>query len=208
MRSVTGITIARVVVLVFLLMLGAAASYADDVPAGDPLVGIGGVDPAAPAGIITPDFTITSPSGSSPATSACVLSQPAGSATPIVTTDPSCVFQNDITTDGVGNYIASLTIDFAGVSPSTVNCESVGVTIFADCGVSGDGSGGTLVSFTDGMISYQEQFEVALDGFAAGTVAAASAQLPEPGTVGLLGMGLVGVGLLGFIRRRSLRQAV
>lgn len=190
------------------VVLSAVVALADGVPAGDPIVRTGGSlggDP--PASIITTDFTISSSTGTSPGTSPCVLSQPAGSVSPIVTTSPSCFFVNDITNSGAGEFIDELIMDVGNTVPSSVNCGSIAglPTLFADCDVTSDGDGGTLVYFTDGTIQYGQEFYLDFEGFASGTTTSVSAQLPEPGTIAMLALGLLALGLA---KRRSFQELV
>jgi hypothetical protein len=79
-------------IFVATLFFAAASAHADSVT--DPLIGIG-AGGSLSAGILTPDFSIQSASGSSPATSPCELMQLA-----ITTTTPSCSFENDIVQSG------------------------------------------------------------------------------------------------------------
>src|SRR5690242_1239431 len=96
----------RILLSGLLLAVSVTVAQADQIP--DPIIKTGGQQTNAtnaaqfvatsapvPAGIITSTFTITTPSGTSPATSPCILTQ--GS---ITTTSPQCLFENDITLNG------------------------------------------------------------------------------------------------------------
>ncbi|HXJ95812.1 MAG TPA: PEP-CTERM sorting domain-containing protein [Terriglobia bacterium] len=189
------------------LTLGlSAVASADSLPANDPQIKTGGplggssvaplaLPTAAPAGIITPSFTIQSPSGSSPGTSPCILIQG-----PFMTTSPLCYFENDITTDGTADTITQLTFDALGIDPSTVTCGELFGSPFSMCGVDSI-PGGTEVSFTDGSIPFHGDFTLQFNGFPSDFSFSGSATTtPEPGTMALL---LAGLGSLAIRRKRS-----
>jgi hypothetical protein len=199
---------------VMVLPILAAVARADGLP--DPLVGIGGVDPGfAPQSINIPVFTISDSNGVSPSEdpngnpieggSACVVTPPGE---PFGVSD-GCFFQNDITMNGTGQFIDALNFDVpvpfgndtcpeGGFMIGTVTVPS----IFSSCVAAPDGSGGTVFSFSGGIIPYQGDFFVSLDfpNNPDGVSGTATAQLPEPGTFSLLGIGLLA--LLGINRKR------
>jgi hypothetical protein len=199
-----------VIALGMLTLAVSAVSRADQLPPNDPQIKTGGplaaasslsalVSPSAPAGIITPTFTVESPSGTSPVTlpggSPCILIQG-----PFMTTSPNCYFQNDMTTNGVGDTITSLTFDAFGVNPSSVECGFLTGSPFSSCTVEAI-SGGTAVDFTGGSIVYGQDFTLAFVGFPKDFSFGSSATVtPEPGTLVLL---LAGVGALVMRRRRA-----
>lgn len=176
----------------------ATLARADQLSGSDPRVALGGDPPSAPAGIITPTFSILSPSGTSPSTSPCVLMQGG-----INTTSPGCLFENDISVNGVGETIYSLTFDAVGVAPATATCGFLASSPFTDCGVDPLPNGnGTQFSFDTGSIPFHDDFTLSFTGFPSNFDFAVQADLtsttvPEPGTLGLLltGMCLVGLGL-------------
>jgi len=184
--------------------LGAVAS-ADSLPANDPAIKTGGPLAAsaavfapsipAPAGIITPEFTIESPSGTSPDTSPCILVQ-GGVSTP----SPLCYFENDITTNGVGDTISALIFDALGVDPTTANCGFLSGSPFTSCGIDSI-PGGTEFSFNGGSIPFHDDFTLDFVGFPPNFGFPTSATTtPEPGTMALL---LAGLGSLAIRRKRS-----
>jgi hypothetical protein len=206
----------RIAALSLAVVFWAVPAHADSIPAGDPHFktgGSGGGDPAgfqvasspAPAAIITTDFTIESPSGTSPATSACLLFQFG------VQTGSSdvCLFENDIAQHNVGVTIIRLVFDISGVASSTVDCATAtvfgGKGPFSMCTVGPFGEGGTAVTFFDGSIPYHTDFSVEMDGFPKDTSAAGTAtETPEPGTLALF-LGGIGALLVGRkLRPRSL----
>jgi hypothetical protein len=183
-----------------LIVFSATLANADQFVGNDPRIIIGGDPPSAPAGIITLDFVILTPSGTSPGTSACILNQ--GS---LSTTSPSCLFENDISINGVGETIYSLTFNAVGIDANTVNCGFLAGSPFSGCGVDPLPNGqGAQVTFTGGMIPFHNDFTLGFETFPENFELQAEAGLapvPEPGTVALLlsGMGIVAL----WIRRTS-----
>lgn len=196
----------RILLLAAFVVLCTAQAQADSIPTGDPIIRTGGggsagavmlfADPAAPAGIITPDFTIESPSGSSPATSPCILIQGT-----LMTSSPECLFENDITRKGAGLAIAQLLFDVGGLTPGTaVGCDFLTGSPFTKC-IPGtaNASGEAHVAFFDGLIPFHTDFTLDFEGFPANTSFVTTAGIvPEPGTLALF---LGGIGAL-LVRRR------
>ena len=192
----------RIAAIGSLLLLCSAQARADSIPTGDPIVKTGGggtgapirLGDPAPAGIITPDFTIFSSSGTSPGTSPCVLIQGG-----IVTTSPTCLFENDIAPNGVGLTIISLTFDAPSIpfGPGDL-CNFLPGSPFSQCGVDPLPGGGTQFSFFAGSIPFHTDFTLDFEGFPANTSFSATAGIPEPGTLALF---LGGIGAL-LARRR------
>jgi hypothetical protein len=186
-----------------LVVFSTARAKADQLSGSDPRVALGGDPPSAPAGIITTSFGILTPSGTSPATSACVLMQGG-----INTTSPDCFFENDITINGVGETIYSLTFDAVGIAPSTATCGFLAASPFSDCGVDALPNGkGTQFSFDTGSIPFHDDFTLSFTGFPSNFDFEAQAGLsavPEPGTLALF---LIGMGIAGLCIRRKLRAA-
>lgn len=196
----------RIVLLAALAAMVVPVAQADQLPVGDPVVKTGGGHvPAAspgpvPASIITTMFTIESPSGTSPGTSACDLIQGG-----ITTVSPECFFQNDITTNGVGETIGMLTFD-VGISSSGVNCGFLSGSPFTQCGVDSLGPDSTQISFYGGTISYGTNFTLDFEGFPANTSFGGTAStVPEPGTLALVGV--FGLAMLIACRRISAGSA-
>ncbi len=175
----------RTLFLVCFVAVFAAAAHADTALPKDPIIKTGGGDPV-PAGIIITSFTISSSTGTSPGTSPCVLDQNG-----IMTTSPSCFFENDITVNGTGLTIAQLIFDMPTIDPSTVTCGFLTGSPFSMCGVDSLPGGGTQVTFFDGSIPFHTDFTLDFEGFPAGQKFGGTASpVPEPGTLALLLGGL------------------
>lgn len=192
----------RTAVGLMVVVFAAALARADQV---DPTIKTGGPGgggavvllSGAPADIITLDFTIETPSGSSPATSACILRQDG-----VTTTVPECLFQNDITQNGIGLTLGSLTFAAPGINPSTVTCGFLTGSPFSDCGVGElSSSGGTQVTFYQGTILFHNDFTLDFQDFPPdfSFLAFGATPIPEPATLALL---LGGLGAV-LVRRRS-----
>lgn len=193
---------------IFLLGLFVVFSFtlakADQLPVGDPIIKTGGSpDPPAPAGIITPSFSIFSSTGFSPGTSPCILMQGG-----ISTESGSCFFENDITIKDVGQTITSLIFDARGIDPSTVTCDTLtvlgGTGPFGGCGVDSlPGGGGTQVTFNEGAIPFHKDFTLEFDDFPKNFTFGVTATVPEPATLGLFLSGLAAA----FALRRARAKA-
>jgi len=187
-----------------MVIFSITVAKADQFSSNDPKINVGGDPPSAPAGIITPDFSILSPSGTSPATSPCILIQGT-----VNTTSPSCLFENDISINGVGQTIFSLTFDALGIDPATVNCGFLTGSPFSGCGVDPLPNGqGTRVIFSDGSIAFHTDFTLSFDTFPENFEIPAQAGLnpvPEPGTLALL---LSGIGVAALWVRRTSRACL
>jgi len=205
----------RIVGLSFVVVLWAIPAHADSIP--DPHYKTGGAaggggavfqfaGAPAPAAIITPDFSISSASGASPATSPCVLIQGT-----IHTTSPLCDFKDEITINGVGQAITQLLFDVGGLKPGTpVSCGFLPGSPFAKCTPGTANAGGMAqVTFFDGSIQYNGVFSLEYgspsDPFPHNTTTGATASVsPEPGTLALF-LGGIGALLIGRkLRPRSL----
>jgi len=184
---------AKIALLAFAIALSAGLALADPIPDPTIKLGAGG----GTGDIILPNFIITSPTGTSPAGSPCILTQlDFGSED-----EYDCVFENHIFPKAP---IVALTFDIFGVAAEEVNCELIDIesSPFKQCSVSGIGVDFTRVIFFDGIIPHDEQFSLVVEGFPAGQNFNGTASLPEPGTLALL---LVGLGAL-LARRRSLTR--
>jgi len=201
----------RIAALSLLVVLWAVPAHASTIPP-DPHYKTGGCtscsglpgatapfgDQSVPAGIITPDFSILSPSGASPATSACVLIQGT-----IMTPSKFCLFENDITVNSAPVAITKLLFDVGGLIPGTVvSCGFLTGSPFAMCtpGTAGDG-GQAQVTFFDGSIPFHGDFTLEVgspeDPFPPNTKSGVKASLsPEPGTLALF-LGGIGALLIG-----------
>lgn len=203
--------VAGALVALSLPMLAAVAK-ADGLPPGDPIYKTGGDPPLQgeqPESIISTEFTVACASGTCPAepndgSSPCELIQFGGASTQL---SPSCFFQNDVATLGVGQIINALIIDLPGIAPSATECGTIegDPTLFGVCNVTSDGGTGTIVSFSDGTIAYGQDFFLDLEGFTGGISSAVYANVPEPGTLPMLGLGLVA--LVALSRKRIFQQA-
>ena len=178
-------------------IVSAPVAKADSLPPGDPRIQVGGAMIDDPTPIFTQDFSIVSPSGSSPATSPCLADQGA-----FVFTAPGCQFLNVINPGGTGQPIDQMIFDFPTVDAASMTCGNVdgAVVVFTNpCSISPDGFGGTLITFSGGLIPFDSIFSITMDGFDEGTTGGVIANTPEPGTLLLLLVGfvalLVGVGL-------------
>ncbi len=160
---------------------------------GMPPVGLN----SAPAAIITFDFSIESPSGSSPATSPCDLFQGT-----IETVSPQCFFQNDISVNGGGETLTMLTFDALGISSNSVTCGFLSGSPFTHCGVTSIPDG-AAISFYGGTIPFGGDFTLDFTGFPKDyTFGGTATASPEPGTLGLMMIGLLAAALVA--RRRML----
>lgn len=197
---------AYVIMLVTVTLGLSVLASADSLPSNDPAIKTGGPLAASsvaaavsltptPSPIVTANFVIQSPSGTSPDTSPCILIE--GSFT---FTSPMCYFQNDINPAGVGQTITQLTFDAFGISPSTVTCGELSGSPFTTCSVDAI-AGGTEVDFTGGSIPFDANFTLEFDGFPQNFESQATATAaPEPCTMALL---LAGLGSLAIRRKRS-----
>ena len=204
--TIVGILIAA------LAVVATPIAKADSLPPGDPRIQVGGAMIDDPASIITTSFSLSSPSGTSPLdpanpnSSACELMQG-----PFQTESPDCQFINGITVSGKGQVIDSLVFDLPTVAPNDpshlLTCGGISgtVTVFSDCSILPDGNGGSVVFFTGGTIPWNTIFTIGFDGFDPGTTTSATAQLPEPGTLLLLAIGLIA--LVGAGLKRSPARA-
>jgi hypothetical protein len=185
----------KIVLLVLAVVLSAGLVLADSIP--DPFIKLGGG--GGTGDIIVPNFIITSPNGTSPATpdhpegTPCILTQLGFSET-----EPDCVFANHIFPRAP---IFQLTFDIFGVDAGTVNCSLIEGSPFSQCSVSG-GEDFTRVIFFDGIIPHGAEFSLVVGGFPANTEFNGTVAVPEPGTITLF---LVGLGTL-LARRRSLTR--
>jgi hypothetical protein len=190
-----------IAVLSLLVVFGASAAHANTIPI-DPIIRTGGDPPAAPAGIITPDFTIVSPTGTSPgagpAGSPCLLYQFGF----LTSTSPACLFENDINLGGIGEAITQLSLDISSVSPTSVSCGFLAGSPFGECAVAPLAGGGTMVLFSQGSIPFHSDFTLEFEGFPNSSSFSTTASIPEPGTLALL---LGGIGALGVGRKLRFR---
>ena len=192
----------------FLLSLCVGFSFslakADQIPAGDPIIKTGGRGTGAvahlgkgtpaPTPIIVSSFTIASPTGTSPGTSPCVLTQ--GS---IKLSSPGCLFENFITVDGAGQDISSLIFDAPTIpfDKTKDQCGFLTGSPFASCGVDPLTGGGTEFSFSNGSIPFQTDFTLDFEGFPANTSFASTASVsPEPASFVLFLLGGFAVALM------------
>lgn len=199
----------RIFLLTLFVVVGFTVGKADQIPAGDPIIRTGGRGtgavanlgtPPAPAAIITSSFTITSPSGTSPATSACVLKQGG-----LTTISKSCLFENDISNNDVPATITSLVFDAPTIPfGSSDQCGFLPGSPFAMCGVDPLTGGGTQWTFTDGSIPFHTDFTLDFEGFPKNTSFGGTASVsPEPATLGLFLTGLAAA----FVRKRARAKA-
>jgi len=191
----------RILLLAMAIALVVPLAHADQIPIGDPVVKTGGSPPAAPgsapAAIITFDFNILSPSGTSPGTSPCELIQG-----PFTTVSPQCFFQNEISVNGDGQTLNMLTFDAFGVDPNTVNCGFLTASPFTECGVDPLGNNaGAEITFFGGLIPFGGQFTLDFVGFPQNfTFETTATATPDPSTFGLVLLG----GLAALIARRKM----
>ena len=206
----------RIAALSFIVVLGAIPAHADSIPP-DPHYKTGGAgggggavfqfaSQSAPAAIITPDFSISSATGASPATSPCVLIQGT-----IKTSAPLCEFKDEITLNGVAQAITKLLFVVGGLKPDTlVSCGFLAGSPFAMCTSGTANSAGVAqVTFLDGSVQYNGVFSLEYgspsDPFPHNTTTGVTASVsPEPGTLALF-LGGIGALLIGRkLRPRSL----
>lgn len=172
-----------------LLFVSAAGAWADSIPPNDPRIIIGAG--SGSADIITPNFTIFSPTGTSPGTSPCTLIQG-----PFSKVEKDCVFENSI-----GAAITGLDFVVGGVNASSVTCQNLANSAFSGCEVQTTPNG-VDVGFFGGSIPDEGEFQVQLLGFPANTDFNTTASLaPEPATIALVLSGLGG--LLTLRKRRA-----
>ncbi len=193
----------------------ATAAKADGLPPGDPIVRTAGDPPLqgeAPEGIFGSNFSITCASGTCPGTDVsstpnpnwCVLNQPG-----LTEMSPSCFFENDFSTNGQPQVIDALFFELPNVPLDSVD-ESICTIpnqpqLFGSCSAKSDGGDGTIVTFSDGTIAFHQDFFLDLEGFGGGLTSSVVANVPEPGTLPMLGLGLIA--LLGLTRKRIFQQA-
>jgi hypothetical protein len=185
--------------LIAALAFAVPVAKADGLPPGDPIIKAAGAGIDAPAGIVTTSFTISSSTGTSPETSPCLLNEGG-----LSISSPNCQFINVITNNGQPEFIDSLEFILPNVPLEDTSCATTiegDVTIFTTCSRLSDGNGGSVIFFTGGNINYLDIFTLDFEGFPAGYTAGVVAQLPEPGSVLMLAIGLLG--LLGLAFRRS-----
>jgi hypothetical protein len=193
------------------LPLLAAVAKADGLPPGDPQFKAGG-DAPIPGEVAAPlfqeNFVISCSSGTCPGSGdvptgndPCGLTEGGYS-----NSSPSCFFVNDIEINGNPEAINFFQFEIAGIPPGEegVNCALLNDTVLTGCQVISDGDGGSLVQFT-GLIPYGTAFLLDLEGFTGGVTSAAYANVAEPGTLPMLGLGLVS--LLALTRKRIFQQA-
>lgn len=190
----------------------ATVAKADGLPPGDPIVRTAG-DPPLPgevaAPIVTNLFSISCLSGTCPAdpndgSSPCGLAEGNFSFS-----SPSCYFQNEYEINGQGQVIDGLIFELPNVPLDSVD-ESICTIpnepqLFGSCSAKSDGGNGTVVIFGDGTVQFGQAFFLDLEGFTGGLTTSAVANVPEPGTLPMLGLGLIA--LLGLTRKRIFQQA-
>ena len=187
----------RLMVLGLGVFLLSAPAWSDQVPGNDPRIIIGNGSGSLPVGST---FLFGSPTGSSPATSPCVVNG---------IPEADCVFQN-----ATNSTFTSLTFDIDTTLPpgSVLDC---GIAIggpFNNCSIGADADG-YLATFTGGPgVLAAGDFSVTVDGWNPGTDFGVGANgnippdpgTPEPGTVGLF---LTGISGLAITLRRKLRRS-
>ena len=187
----------RAILLGLGLLLLSVPLWADQIPGNDPRIIIGSGTGSLPVGFT---FLFGSPSGSSPATSPCVVNG---------IPEADCVFQNS-----TNSTFTSLTVDIDTTLPpgSVLDC---GIAIggpFNTCSIGAD-SDGFFATFTGGPgVLPAGDFSVTVDGWNPDTdfgVGANGMIPPDPGTPepGTLGLFLTGIGGLGVALRRRLHSA-
>jgi hypothetical protein len=196
------------------LPMFAAVAKADGLPPGDPIVRTAGDPPLpgeVPEGIFTNNFTLSCPSGTCPGTDVsstpnpnwCGLSQ-----LDFSESSPSCFFENDISTNGIPQVINELVFSLPGVPFGSVSEDICTIpdqpVLFGTCTKVDDLAGGTIVTFTGGTIGFHQDFFLDFEGFDGGLVSPAYANVAEPGTLPMLGLGLIA--LLGLTRKRIFQQ--
>jgi hypothetical protein len=198
-----------------LVVMVAPVAKADGVPPGDPVFK-GGGDAPLPGEVAAPifqtTFTISCMSGTCPGADdmptgidPCDLTEGSYS-----NSSPSCYFVNDLEINGVGQVLDALTFLVPGIPPggeTGVSCALLNVsTVITGCNVTSDGDGGSMVSFS-ADIPYGTNFLIDLEGFTGGVTTTGYASLPEPGSLAMLGLGLVGLFGWNLKRKRSIRAA-
>ena len=196
----------RIAVLGLFVVMCAAPAHGDSIKPGDPTIKQGGGDPASPTPIISPAFYILSQSGSSPASSPCELFQSIGGVVVMTGTSPTCLFENVINPSGVGQNITSLVFDVLNPG-GMVTCALINTINFKTCTTGSFDDGGQMVTFSNGSIPYNTDFNLQFIGFPANTDAGCSpistcppntttSPVPEPGTL-VLFFGGIGALLIG-----------
>jgi hypothetical protein len=173
-------------------MFSIAAALADPIPGPDPVIRSGGGSGSVP--ITSSTFTIGTASGSSPTDGTPCLLLVGGNSTPA----PGCFFLNQIGTsaDTIRVMVFIADQNFSGVLTCALTTALGGPSPwFTQCGASGD-----KVTFFGGPgIPFGADFSLGFRGFndnATFSVEAFNTNIPEPGTLVLLG----GAALL--VRRR------
>ncbi len=205
--------VAGVLVALSLPMLATVAK-ADGLPPGDPRVRTAGDPPPpgeVPEGIFGSSFTITCASGTcpdaipsaTPSPDWCGISQPG-----LDESSPSCFFENDFSINGKPQIINALIFDLPGISVEDASCGNIDAqpVLFSNpCTLKSDGGDGTIVTFSGGTIAFHQDFLLDFAGFTGGVSTPVYANVPEPGTLPLLGLGLFA--LLGLTRKQIFQRA-
>jgi hypothetical protein len=182
-----GCAVSPAVLLSLAIVVAACATTANATSAGDATITLGGGTGGGASAISVASFSIVSPSGSSPATSPCILIQGATQ-----TPSPLCLFEN---AESAGEQITSLSLDETSVAFGTHegSCGVLVGSLLSKCNVFALPLGGFQYVFFGGAIPFHTDFTLDFADFPLHQTFAVTATIssaPEPDTLILLICGL------------------
>ena len=176
---------------------------ANATPTAHLTISMGGASGGGASAISRASFSVESPSGSSPATSPCILIQGATQ-----TSSPLCLFEND---ESDGAQITSLSLDETNVAfGSTGSCAVLAASPLSKCSVLALPLGGFQFTFFGGSIPFHTDFTLDFAAFPPNQTFTATDTIstaPEPDTLVLLIGGLGAFLTFRSWQKRNVRSA-